>query len=296
MKAIFQRLTTESEEGFAFKAIRSSSFNCPWHVHPEYELILVIQGRGYRIVGDNNSRLSAGDLVLVGPGLPHIWQDEPGPRGRASVHFLLIQFEEKFLGDGLLRLPAMEPVRRLLHRARRGLHIMGKTHDQVTALMNRMADLKGMERVLRFLEILVMLAGSEDCEPLASPGFAADTSLYDEDRMARVFQFLYSRVGQPVRLAEAAGMVHLSEGAFSRFFRLHTGKTFPAFVNELRIGRACSLLMEDNLNITEVAFECGFTNLSNFNRQFLKLKGLSPREFRHDLQQRLQQSRFVPLP
>ena len=105
MKAIFQRLTTESEEGFAFKAIRSSSFNCPWHVHPEYELILVIQGHGYRIVGDNISRLAVGDLVMVGPGLPHIWQDEPVAGKRASVSFLLIQFEDKFLGDGLLRLP-----------------------------------------------------------------------------------------------------------------------------------------------------------------------------------------------
>src|SRR5664280_1563259 len=121
MKAIFQRLTTEPEEGLAFKAIHSSGFDCPWHVHPEYELIFVIQGHGHRIVGDNISRLSAGDLVLVGPGLPHIWQDEPASGKRASVYFLLIQFEDKFLGDGLLRLPAMEPLRRLLHRATRGL-------------------------------------------------------------------------------------------------------------------------------------------------------------------------------
>lgn len=287
MKAIFQRLTTESEEGFAFKAIRSPGFDCPWHVHPEYELILVIQGHGYRIVGDNISRLSAGDLVLVGPGLPHIWQDERGSGGRASVYFLLIQFEDKFLGDGLLRLPAMEPLRRLLHRARRGLHIVGKTHGKVAALMKHMADLKGMDRVLQFLQILAALAGSEDCEPIASPGFAADTSLYDQERMDRVFQFLNSKVGEPVRLSETARIVNLSEGAFSRFFRLHTGKTFPEFVNELRIGRACTLLMEDNLNITEVAYECGFTNLSNFNRQFLRLKGLSPHEFRLQLQGRL---------
>jgi AraC-like DNA-binding protein len=287
MKAIFQRLTTESEEGFAFKAIRSPGFDCPWHVHPEYELILVIQGHGYRIVGDNISRLSAGDLVLVGPGLPHIWQDERGSGGRASVYFLLMQFEDKFLGDGLLRLPAMEPLRRLLHRARRGLHIVGKTHGKVAALMKHMADLKGMDRVLQFLQILAALAGSEDCEPIASPGFAADTSLYDQERMDRVFQFLNRKVGEPMRLSEAAQIVNLSEGAFSRFFRLHTGKTFPEFVNELRIGRACTLLMEDDLNITEVAYECGFTNLSNFNRQFLRLKGLSPHEFRLQLQGRL---------
>ena len=96
--------------------------------------------------------------------------------------------------------------------------------------------------------------------------------------------------------SQAAGIVHLSEGAFSRFFREHTGKTFPQFVNELRIGKACSLLMEGDLNITEVAYDCGFTNLSNFNRQFLRLKGLSPREFRAQVQERLHQARFVPLP
>lgn len=296
MKPIFQRLTTEPAEGFAFKAIRSSSFDCPWHVHPEYELILVLQGQGYRIVGDNISRLAAGDLVLVGPGLPHIWQDEPVAGGRSFVRFLLIQFEDKFLGDGLLRLPAMEPVRRLLNQAKRGLHIVGRTHGKVTALMTHMTDLRGMERVLQFLQILVELAASEDCEPIASPSFAAETSLYDQERMDRVFQFLNSRVGQAVRLAEAARIVHLSEGAFSRFFRMHTGKTFPEFVNELRVGRACTLLMEDNLNVTQVAYECGFINLSNFNRQFLKLKGLSPRSFRQQFQERLHQSRFVPLP
>jgi len=296
MKPIFQRLTAEPEEGFAFKAIRSASFDCPWHVHPEYELILVLNGAGYRIVGDNISRLAAGDLVLVGPGLPHIWQDEPGPDGRSSVHFILIQFEERYLIDGLLRFPAMEPVRRLLHRSAQGLHVVGATRNKVTALMKQMTEVKGMERILQFFEILIVMAGSEDCRPIASPGFASNTSLYDQERMDRVFQFLNREIGREVRLSQAAGIVHLSEGAFSRFFREHTGKTFPQFVNELRIGKACTLLMEGSLNITEVAYECGFTNLSNFNRQFLRLRGISPSEFKTQLQQRLRQSRFVPLP
>ena len=287
MKPVFQRLTTEPEEGFVFKAIRGSGFNCPWHFHPEYELIFVLRGQGYRVVGDDISRLGAGDLVMVGPGLPHIWQHEPNPGARDSVHFLLIQFEDKFLGDGLLRVPAMEPVPRLLRRATRGLHIVGKTHDRVGALMQSMVGVRGMERVVRFLEILTLLAASEECEPIAGPNFGTGTSPYDQERMDRVFQFLNARVGEVVRLSEAARIVSLSEGAFSRFFRAHTGKTFPAFVNELRIGRACHLLMEEDLNITEIAFQCGFTNLSNFNRQFLRLKGLSPRQFRHDLRQRL---------
>ncbi len=296
MKPIFQRLTTEQAECFAFKVIRSTGFDCPWHVHPEYELILVLEGDGYRIVGDNISRLSAGDLVMVGPGLPHIWHNEPIPGRRAFVHFQLIQFEDRCLGEGLLRLPVMEPLRRLLVRSKQGLHIVGQTHQTVTALMEQMIRLKGMERVLQFLQILIVLANSEECEPLASPGFAADTSVFGQEQMDQIIQFLNRQLGQTVRLSEAAQLVHLSEGAFSRFFRTHTGKTFPQFVNELRIGRACTLLMEEEMNITEIAFACGFTNLSNFNRQFLRLKRVSPREFRVQLQRRLGQSHFVPLP
>jgi AraC-like DNA-binding protein len=288
MKPIFLRLTNQPEEGFAFKTIRGSSFDCPWHVHPEYELILVIRGGGYRIVGDNVSQLSAGDMVLVGPGLPHIWQDEPVTGRRASVYARLIQFEDKFLGDGLLRLPAMAPVRLLLRRAQRGLHIVGKTHARVTTLMNQMAGLSGMDRIVLFLEILVALANSQDCEPIASARFAANTSLFDQERMDRVFQFLISEADDSVRLSEAARLLNLSEGAFSRFFRKHTGKTFPAFRNELRVGRACTLLLEGDLTITEVALRCGFMNLSNFNRQFLRLKGISPRELRQRFRPRLQ--------
>jgi transcriptional regulator GlxA family with amidase domain len=184
----------------------------------------------------------------------------------------------------------------MLHRATGGLHIVGMTNDRVTALMRQIAGMKGLDRVVQFLQILAALAGSEDCEPIASASFVADACLFDQERMDRVFQFLNSKVEEPLRLSEAARIVKLREDAFSRFFRTHTSKTFPEFVNELRIGRACSLLMADNLNITEVAYKCGFTNLPNFNRQFRRLKGHSPREFRLQLQQRLHQSQSIPLP
>ena len=184
----------------------------------------------------------------------------------------------------------------MLHRATGGLHIVGMTNDRVTALMRQIAGMKGLDRVVQFLQILAALAGSEDCEPIASASFVADARLFDQERMHRVFQFLNSKGKEPVRLSEAARILSLSEGAFSRFFRMHTGKTFPQFVNELRIGQACRLLVEDNLNITEVADRCGFINISIFNRQFLRLKGVSPRAFRLQLRQWLHPSRFVSLP
>lgn len=287
MKPIFQKLTAEPEEGFAFKTIRATGFDCPWHVHPEYELILVLQSDGYRIVGDSIASLAAGDLVFVGPGLPHIWQNESATKEGCGVHALLIQFEEGFLGDGLLRLPAMEPIRRLLDGAARGLHVVGPTRDAASALMMDMANSTGFRRVLQFLELLGLLANSSDCHPIASPTFAVDSPLYDQERMNHVFQFLNRHLDQVIRLSEAARIVGLSEGAFSRFFRLHTGKTFPEFLNELRIGRACRLLIEDDKPITEICFECGFTNLSNFNRQFLRLRSLSPGAFRRQMHRRL---------
>jgi AraC-like DNA-binding protein len=286
MKPVYERLTAEPEEGFIFKALRGSGFNCPWHAHPEYELILVLEGSGYRIVGDSMTSLGPGDLVFVGPGLPHLWQEEASGRAR-QVRTLLIQFEEKFLGDGLLRLPAMEPVRRLLRTATRGLHVVGPTRRKVSALMHEMTAAEGLHRLLLFLQVLALLANCKDCHPIASPSFTPHPEVYDQERMERVYQFLTGRLHQDLRLSEAAQLVHLSEGAFSRFFRTHTGKTFPAFVNELRIGRACRLLTETEKNITEVAWDCGFTNLSNFNRQFQRLKGLSPRDFRKQMVARL---------
>ena len=287
LKPIFQKLTTEPAEGFAFKRIRATGFGCPWHVHPEYELILVLQSDGYRIVGDNIAPLTAGDLVFVGPGLPHIWQNEPSARDGGEVQVLLIQFEERFLGDGLLRLPALEPIRRLLRSAARGLHVVGPTRDSASALFIAMADSTGFRRIVQFLELLELLANSLDCHPIASRGFAVDSPAFDQERMNRVFQLISRDLGQGIRLSKVARSVGLSDRAFSRFFRLHAGMTFPEFLNELRIGRACRLLIEDEKPISEICYECGYANLSNFNRQFLRLRALSPGAFRQQMQRRL---------
>lgn len=281
MKPIFQKLTTFPEEGFAFKEIRGRGFDCPWHFHSECELILVHRSGGFRMLGDHLAALRAGDLVLIGPNLPHIYQnDEGAPGGAPPVRALLIQFEADCFGEGLMRLAAMGHVRRLLERASLGLEVRGATRARVAEMMGRMGRMSGVPRIARFLEILDILARSRECRALASPGFAAAGNPFDQERMNRVCRHIAERLDRPIFLSEVARLVHLSDGAFSRFFRSHTGKTFPAFVNELRIGRACRLLAENELNVTEIAFGCGFENLSNFNRQFLRLKGTSPSEFR----------------
>jgi len=284
LKPIFEKLLSPPEAGFAFKVVRGNSFDCPWHSHSELELILVVKSGGYRMVGDFLAPLQPGDLVLLGPNLPHIYQNDEGRAGRAPpVHALVIQFRGDFLGEQWLRSPSLGPVRHLFQHAARGLHFTGATRDQVTATMRKMAGAGALRRLIRFLEILDTLAASRECRPLASAGFMEGGVSFDQARVDQVYQFMQEHLDQPLHQADLARRAHLSQGAFSRFFQQHTGMTQAAFVNELRVGRACQLLAESEMSVTEIAFACGFGNLSNFNRQFHRLKHTAPSEFRHDV-------------
>ncbi len=280
MKPIFQKLTSGPDEGFACRELRGRSCDCPWHVHEEYELILVLEGGGYWMVGDHLAARRTGDLLLVGPNLPHVFRsDDLGPDRVGANRVVLVQFEGDFLGRGMMERAAMAPVQRLQRRAGLGLKFGGSTRDEVAGLMTEMVRLQGLRRLIQFLRVLEVLAQAHEVQALATPGFAGGGDPFDQERMNRVCRFIEERLAEPIFLAETARLAHLSAGAFSRFFRLHTGKTFPAYVNELRVGRACRLLAEGGRNVTEVAFACGFENLSNFNRQFRRLKGMTPREF-----------------
>ena len=287
MKPTYQKLVVQAEEGFTFKVIEGMTFDSPWHTHSECELVLLLKGGGHRMVGDNIAPLAQGDLVFLGAGLPHIWQNEAGSGVGCPVKALVVQFEEAILGKHLLELPAFEPLRQLFRRSARGLHVVGRTRDEVRLMMKSMHNLKGFGRTIQLLRILALLANSRDCHPIASTSFDMDSQSHDADRINRVLEFLNSHIDREISLSEAALAVGLSKSAFSRFFRAHTGKTFPNFINELRIRRACHLLTYSERNIAEVAYACGFANLSNFNRQFLRLQNLNPSEFRKRNMQRI---------
>jgi AraC-like DNA-binding protein len=281
MKPAHEKLAASLEDGIHCNAIRSNSFGCVWHCHIEIEISLVLRARGHRVVGDNVTSLTPGDMVMVGSNLPHDWQnDAHGPGGAQPVESICIHFHPDWLGAGWLDLPAMQQVKRLFERAALGLHITGTTRDEVEKLLLKCPDQSGLPRVLTVLEILHRLAISKDLAPIASRGFAPELDPHDEDRVNRVVQHIQKNLDHTIYLDHLAALVHLSPGAFSRFFKTRTGKTVPGFINELRIGRACRLLAETDLPVTTVAQNCGFTNLANFNRQFLRLKNTPPRDWR----------------
>ena len=284
MKPVFEQIPGRGSESFWCETIRGPDFGCTWHFHPEYELTLTLRSQGHRIVGDHYAVLDPGDLVLVGPNLPHIWQNDVAVNGGTDVHAIVIQFRDDFLGKEFIGRPELALVRQLLARSHRGLKVTGQTRQRVADRIQEIVSQTGYDRLLGLLWILGELAHSREFCPLAAADFQSEANHGDEERMTRIWDFINQRVGEPIYLQDVARIAALSETAFERYFRARTGRTFVDFLNELRIGRACRLLSETSKPVTTIAFSCGFENLANFNRQFLRRRKISPRQFRSRLE------------
>lgn len=281
MKPVFEKVPRRQWESFHCEVIEGPDYGTRWHFHPEYQLTLAIRSEGHRIVGDHISRLEDGDLVLVGANLPHVWhQDRNSVRKQPAVRAIVVRFLDSFLGEEFLGKPEMEDLRRLLRRCSRGLQVTGKTRERLVPRMENLSRAEGFARVVGLLEILEVLATSRDLRPLASAQYSPSLKHEDQDRMERVCDFIHAHLTEEISRHDLSRVASLSEGAFSRFFKSRMGKTVPEYVNELRIGKACSLLAQQKLNITDIGLDCGFHNLANFNRRFREIVGTTPRDYR----------------
>jgi AraC-like DNA-binding protein len=275
MKAAVERVSPGAGASFLCRRRIDTRFGFNWHFHAEIELTAILHSRGRRFVGDSIEAYGDGDLVLLGPNLPHTWHSEAGRRGRHEAVFC--QFPETFLD---MEMPELSGVKRLLQRASRGLRFTGATQKAVLRKMEGLDRVQGLARLTGLLEILDLLARSRDGRPLASREFVPELRRGDAERVDRVCRHLNDRVTEGVTLAEAARVAHLSIPAFSRAFRRTTGKTLVGYLHELRTGLACRALIESERPVSDIAFASGFNNLSNFNRRFRSLKGMSPRDYR----------------
>lgn len=269
MKAQFEDVPgTRGAGSYVVYRYDTECFPFLWHYHPEYELTLILEGSGKRIVGDNHAYFSAGDLVLLGPHLPHTWVSE---MASAAV---VIQFTEEFIAP-LIQYPECERIRRLLSRASQGIHFPRRGGIQraiETLPMN-----KGVNRITGLLEVLQALTGGV---PLASSYFQPAVGKKAEGRINKVFRYIHQHFSEELSLTRVAGLVGLSESGFCKFFKRTTGKTFSDYVVDIRIGHACHLLSESDETISGIAWRSGFESMTYFNRVFLKKKGIRPREFR----------------
>jgi len=256
-------------------------FPFKWHYHPEYELTLIVKGSGKRMVGDSHMNFEAGDLVLIGPDMPHTWvSDDQRKRNRSSA--IVIQFSEHFIGS-LTQPVELAAISRLLADSTDGLsfpqQFTKKVREQVQALPSR----KGVEKVTGLLTILDQLATQRKTR-LASPYYTGVKGKENENRLNKICRYLQRHASEKLTVSSVAALIHLSDSAFCKFFKRATGKTFSDYVNEVRIGFACQQLSESDKPVAGIAYECGFESLTYFNRVFLRKKGVTPRQFRKDYQ------------
>lgn len=279
-KASYEIIEPGLGRSFAFRDFDLPAFDSPWHFHPEFELTLVTAGTGRRFVGDHIEAYEPGDLVLLGPELPHYWHSEVPEKGGSRSRSLVVQFLPGFLGAEFFNLPELDAVKRLFSGASRGLYFAGPTRERASKTLLGMADRSPQGQLFGLLEALDVLSRSPDVRMLASEGFAPMLDTGTEERINRCQAYIFDHLGEPLRLEHVATHMNMSPSAFSRYFKRVMGKTFSHFVNELRIGQACRALLDTDRPIAEIAFESGFNNLSNFNRRFKELHGVSPRKFR----------------
>ncbi len=279
MRAALEAIQTLHDASFACFRRADPSFEFEWHFHPEFELTLITAGRGRRFVGDHIEDYRSGDLVLLGSNLPHTWQSSSSDH-RATHEAVIVQFRRDFLGQEFLEHPETRRVARLFDRASRGLHFVGPAGRRAAQILTHLPDHQGMQRLLRLLEALDLLAGAKGAHVLAGASYTPSLAMADGRRIDRVLQYLNESLDQHVTQREAARRVHMSPSSFGRFFKRVTGRTFVDYLNELRISEACRLLCETDLRITEIAMKVGFSNLSYFNRRFRRVKGMPANRFR----------------
>ena len=275
MKATYEDIASKKgSESFLAYAFTIPCFEFKWHYHPEYELTLITQGKGKRLVGDSYENFETGDLVLLGSSLPHTWTSDATKNKNVSA--VVIQFSEDFI-KRFLELKEFAGVSALLSYADWGLVFQNSHH--LHKELERLPTLTGIEKITVLLTILQKLS-EQKYITVSSEYFQVVRGEKTEKRINKICQFIQKHSDKKLTLEQVAGLIHLSRSAFSKFFKRATGKTFSDYVNDIRVSNACFLLSESDKAISEIAYETGFESLTYFNRVFLKKKGVPPKRFR----------------
>lgn len=255
-----------------------------WHHHPEYELVLIVKGRGKRMVGDHIDRFEENDLVLVGQYLPHEWHcdneyyDHPdGFQGEGIVY----QFLHDFIGPEFFDIPEHKSLSTLMDESNRGIKFFGATKEKIISIILNNYNADGIDRLYSLFSIFNILSKTKEYQLLASPGFTEPIHSTPNDPMQKALEYILQHFQGKLSVKEMIGITNMSNTAFSLAFKKNYRMTFKEYLLKIRVGYACKLLNDASLNISQIGYHCGFENISNFNRQFRKLKGITPSEYQN---------------
>ncbi|WP_419212009.1 AraC family transcriptional regulator [Maribacter sp. X9] len=252
-----------------------------WHYHPEIELVLILKSTGTRFIGDNIERFSTGDLVLIGKNIPHMWLNDDvyfEEKTALRAEAISVHFKKEFLGEGFFQVPEMAKISQLLDRADRGIKFKEVGSDLICKIKN-LNTLIASDQIIALLDVLSSLAAHESYEFVSSLGFLDSFHKTENKRLDQIYEYIFENFNSPISAGDVAQIIGMNKSAFSRYFKKVHRKSFTKYLNEMRVGYACKLLLDNQESITGIAFLSGFNNISNFNRQFKLIKGTTPTEY-----------------
>lgn len=275
----FERIAPSEGDTFVWRVDDYPWRRSVWNCHPEVEIHLIRHSSGTALIGDFVGDFGPGELVLVGSWLPHDWISHCKPGEKIAGRDLIIQFDPKVISGAVSFFPELSAINDLLERALCGLQFAPSVAQNFAVTMEKLGNLVGPQRLAVFFGLLADMAATPDYHVLSRTRTPMMRKK-DVENMQSIISFIQGNLSRDVSLAEIAQVAGMTQTSLSRFFRKHAGLNYVEFITHLRIGKACALLRTTDETVSAISFECGYTNLSNFNRRFLLLRGCTPSEYR----------------
>ncbi len=281
MEIIYEKIFVSHNYSFITRKLQLASNTTKIHSHRNFELNYIASGSGKRIVGNSISGYAKGDLVLLGPNIPHCW-DNLETEQDSIAECIVTHFNENIISSDFFNIPELEQIVNLLKNAGNGIWFKGKKTEKVGQTLKKMVTLKGLERYIELLKVFQLLLEIEERENLALPSALTNSFETDQDQINKIYEYVFNNIQTGIKLKEASALVFKEPGSFCRYFKKKTNQTFMDYVKNVRIGMAAKLLAETDKQITQICYECGYNNLANFNHYFRVIMNKTPSEYRKE--------------
>lgn len=282
MKPVQFSIPKTQDTSFHVQKDEAGEFYDHLHQHPEWQITAIHKGEGILFAGNSSIAFQAGDVFMLGSNTPHLLRNGRTTKSEidAGVCSVSVFFGKESFGKEFFSLPELRQVDDYLKEAKRGIMFRGTEKEILFKSLSSFTRKQGFELLIDLLSMLKYMMNYQEQEFINSQHYDAENENKTDERMQKVLQYSIQHLDQEIKLEEIAKEANLSVSQFCRYFKLHTRKTYIQYLNELRIEHACSLLRREDLSIAQISFESGFQNLSHFNRQFLKIKGIPPSAYR----------------
>ncbi|MEN9909050.1 MAG: hypothetical protein RLZZ540_2199 [Bacteroidota bacterium] len=261
-------------------------FQAPFHSHPELELVYVKESFGKRIVGNSVDTFESGDLVFLGSDIPHVWLNDEiyyQNINKLKAKAIVVYFNKDIFGPAFYELKEAQKINSLFEKAKKGLSITGKTNKLIAKKLEQLVVKQDFEVIIGLFEILSILSATTDLDFINSESYTPTNDSFKKDRLSDVYQYVKENYKKEISLDEVAQIANLTPTSFCRMFKAKTKKNFIEYLNEIRISNACKHLIETDMSVSEIAYECGYKTVSNFNKLFKKNTGNTPKEYKNKI-------------